>query len=69
MSAIDEQALAQSFGDERIAIDREFDAEHEAFGADFADEIEFAGELAESFSKLRAASANIFEKFLVFQDF
>src|SRR5258705_12327330 len=43
--AIDDQALAQSFGGEGIAVDRELDAEDQAFAANFADEIELGGEL------------------------
>src|ERR1700694_3002420 len=45
VSAIDHQALAQSLGGERIAVDGELDAEDQAFAANFADEIELAGEL------------------------
>src|SRR5256885_15664682 len=36
VGAIDDQTLAQSFGGERIAVDRELDAEDQAFAADFA---------------------------------
>src|SRR5712671_1334170 len=46
--AIDHQALAQSFGGERIAIDGKLDAQDEAFAANFADEIELGGELGEA---------------------
>ncbi len=61
MGAIDQQALAQSFGDEGIAIDREFDAQDQAFAADFADEIELACELGEAFAEFGCAIANVGE--------
>ena len=59
MGAINEQTLAQGFGDEGIAVDGELDAEHQAFGANFADEIEFGGELGEPFAELIAAMPNV----------
>src|SRR5882762_8983038 len=48
VGAIDDQALAQSFGGERIAIDGKFDAEDEAFAPNFTDEIELSGELGQA---------------------
>src|SRR5258707_5457470 len=68
VSAIDEQTLTQSFGDEWIAIDGEFDAEEQAFAADFADEIEFGGELGEAFAELGAAGADVGEQLFAFDD-
>src|ERR1700689_3237869 len=40
VGAIDEQAAAQGFGDDRGSVYRKIDAENQAFAADFADEIE-----------------------------
>ncbi len=41
--AVDQQALFQRFGNVRSALDVQIDAEHQAFAANFADEIEFRG--------------------------
>src|SRR5258707_14692602 len=68
VSAIDEQTLTQSFSNEWIAIDGEFDAEDQAFAADFADEIQFGGELGEAFAELGAAGADVGEQLFAFND-
>src|SRR6267154_210506 len=66
--AIDDQALAQSFGGEGIAVDGKLDAEDEAFAANFADEIELSGELGEACAEFGAAGADIFEELFIFDD-
>src|SRR6267154_5112597 len=66
--AIDDQALAQSFGGEGIAIDRELDAEDQAFTANFADEIELCCELGQACAELGAACADVFEELFIFDD-
>src|SRR5229473_2957138 len=68
VGAIDEQTLTQSFGDKGIAIDGEFDAEDQAFAADFADEVEFGGELGEAFAELGATVADVGEQLFAFDD-
>src|SRR5258708_19555853 len=68
VSAIDQQAALHGFADERSTFDEEFDADHQAFGADFADEAEFGGKLGKSFAQLAAARTDIFEKFFIFHD-
>ena len=68
VGAIDEQTLTQSFGDEGVAVDRELDAEDEAFAADFAYEIELDGELGETFPELRATGADVGEELFAFDD-
>src|SRR6266852_1986778 len=68
VGAIDYQTLTQSFGSEWVDIDGELDAEDETFAADFADEVEFGGEPGEAFAELGAASANVFEEFVFFDD-
>ena len=44
------------------------DADHQAFAADFADEIKFRAELCKSGAQFFAACADIFEQFFVFDD-
>ena len=68
VSAIDEQAALHGFGDEGIAIDRKLDAEHQAFGANFADEIEFGGKFREAIAQFGAALADIFEELFILDD-
>src|SRR2546423_9243781 len=60
--AIDEQAAAQGLSDEGISVNGKLDANHQAFAADFADEIEFGAQSGETFVQLRGAFANIFEQ-------
>src|SRR4029077_544686 len=67
VGAIDEQPLTQGFGDEGIAIDGKLHAEDEAFAANFADEIEFAGKLAEALAEFGAARANVGKEFVLFE--
>src|SRR5216684_8725369 len=52
VSAVDQQAALHGLADERRAFDGEFDADHQAFGADFADEAEFGGKFDETFAEL-----------------
>jgi hypothetical protein len=61
VSAIYQQALAQGFGHEGVAVDRKLNSENQAFAADFADEIKFGGELGEALAEFLAAHADIFE--------
>src|SRR5258708_21462892 len=61
VGAIDYQTLTQSFGDEGIAVDGEFDAQDQAFAAGFADEIELGGELGEALAEFGCAVANVGE--------
>src|SRR5260370_3880541 len=68
MSAVDQQAALHGLADERPAFDGEFDTDHQAFAADFADEVEFGGELDEAVAQLRAARADIFQQLLVLDD-
>src|SRR5260370_12499828 len=68
VSAIDQQAALHSFADERSAFDEEFDADHQAFAADFTDEAEFGGKFDETFAELGTTRADIFEKFVLFND-
>src|SRR5262249_4980573 len=67
--AVDEQAPLQRFSDERSAIDGEFDADHEAFAANFLDEGIFAGEFLDATADFSAASGSIGEDFCFFQNF
>ena len=53
---------AQRRGDVRSALDVKVHAEHQAFAANFADEIEFRGQPFQSRAQLRAARANIVEQ-------
>src|SRR5260221_9046686 len=69
MRAIDEQAALHGFSDEGIAIDGEFDANHEAFAADFLDEGKFLRELFDSRANFRAASGCIAENFCFVENF
>src|SRR5216684_9354007 len=66
--AIDQQTTLHGLADERSAFDGEFDADHQAFGADFADEAEFGGKFDETFAELGTTRADIFEKFVLFDD-
>src|SRR5260370_33307458 len=68
VSAIDQQAALHSFADERSAFDEEFDADHQAFAADFTDEAEFGGKFDETFAELGTTPADIFEKVVLFND-
>src|SRR6266851_1051884 len=68
VGAVDEQTAPHGFGDKRSAFDGELDTDHQAFAADFTDEAEFGGELRETLAQLRAAHADIFEKFLALDD-
>src|SRR5260370_34866989 len=68
MSAVDQQAALHGLADERPAFDGEFDTDHQAFAADFADEVEFGGELDQAVAQLRAARAEIFQQLLVLTD-
>ena len=66
--AIDQQAAAQRFLNERRAVNRKIDAEHQSFAADLADEIESRGELFEAGAQFRAARADVCEQFLFFDN-
>src|SRR5713226_702739 len=68
VGAVDEQAALHGFADERRAFDGEFDADHQAFAADFADETELDGKLGEAVAQLRAAHADIFQQLFVLND-
>src|SRR5882762_8069872 len=68
VSAIDHQALTEGLGGEGIAVDGKFDAEDEAFAANFADEIELGSELGQACAEFGAACANVFEELFVFDD-
>src|SRR5260370_5281712 len=68
VGAIDEQAALHGLADKRPAFDGEFDADHQAFAANFADEAEFRGKLREALTQLGAARADIFEEFFVLDD-
>jgi hypothetical protein len=60
--AVDEQALLQRFGNVRSAFDVQINAQHQAFAANFADEIEFRGQLFQARLKFGAARANVGEQ-------
>src|SRR4029077_1786728 len=66
--AIDEQSELERFGDKRTAFDRQFNAKHASFTADFLDEIESGFEFFEPRANFLSALADIFQKFLVFDD-
>src|SRR5260370_3096342 len=68
VGAIDEQAALHGLADERPALHGEFDADHQAFAANFADEAKFRGKLREALTQLRAAHADIFKEFFVLDD-
>src|SRR5712671_6785344 len=68
VSAIDHQALTEGLGGERIAVDGKFDAEDEAFAANFTDEIELSGELGEACAEFGTACADVFEELFIFDD-
>src|SRR5256885_927587 len=67
--AIDEQAAVHGFSDEGIAIAGEFDADHEAFTADFLDERVFGREFFDSGTNFGAASGCIGENFCFVENF
>src|SRR6266436_1356400 len=69
VSAIDQQAALHGFRYKGRAFDGEFDADHQPFSANFADEVKFSGELREAFAKLRAARANVIEKLFALDSF
>src|SRR6266404_624563 len=69
VSAIDQQAALHGFRYKGRAFDGEFDAEHQPFPANFADEVKFAGELRETFAKLYAARADVFEELFALDGF
>src|SRR5579864_5742477 len=66
--AVDEESLFRGFGDERATFNGKFHADHEAFAADFFDEIEFGRKFRKAFEKVSAAGANVLEEFFVFDD-
>src|SRR5579864_911594 len=66
--AVDEQAALHSFGDKRGAFDGELNADHQPFGTDFPNEIELGGKFVEAFAQLRRTSADIVEKFFLFNN-
>src|SRR6267142_1050937 len=66
--AIDQQTALHSFPDKRRAFDGEFDTNHQAFAADFADEADFGGKFRKAVAQLRAAHADIFEEIFVLDD-
>src|SRR5215831_2121854 len=68
VSTVDEQAALHGFANKRSTFDGKLDADHQALGTNFADEIEFGCELFESLAQFRSAGADIFEKFLFFND-
>src|ERR1700682_2863154 len=68
VGAVDQQTTPHGLADERRAIDGEFDTDHHAFAADFADEAEFRGKLREAVPQLRAAQTNILEELFVLDD-
>src|SRR5215470_18696 len=57
--AIDQEAAFHGFGDERSAVDGEFNADHEAFTADFFDEGVFGSQLLDATANFSAASGGI----------
>src|SRR5258708_4818904 len=69
MSAIDEQAAIQRFGDKGGAFNRQLDTEHETFTANFTNEIEFCSQGGESLAEFRASRADILQKFFFLDDF
>src|SRR6266566_3386994 len=58
VGAIDEQTAPHGLADERGAFDGKFDADHQAFTANFADEAKFCRELYEAVAQLRTAQAS-----------
>src|SRR5712671_554619 len=68
VSAIDHQALTEGLGGERIAVDGKFDAEDQAFAANFADKVELSSELGQAGAEFGAACANVFEELFIFDD-
>src|SRR6267378_506036 len=68
VSTVDQQPALHGLGDERPAFDGEFDADHQAFTANFADEAEFGCEPCEAVAELSTARADIFEELLVLND-
>src|SRR5437588_1063010 len=66
--AVDKQAALHGFGDKRRAFDRKLDADHQAFAANFANEIEKSRDLRQAFAQLFAASADIVKEFFLFDD-
>src|SRR6266850_3411217 len=66
--AIDQQTALHSFPDKRRAFDGEFDTNHQAFAADFADEADFGGKFREALVQLRSSLTDIFEQLFVLDD-
>src|SRR5204863_8172689 len=68
VGTVDEQAALHGFADERRAFHREFDANHQAFAANFADEAKFCCKLYKPVAQLCASRADIFEEFFALDD-
>src|SRR5580658_5279671 len=60
--AINEQAATQRLGDDWSTVNREINAEDQAFAADFADEIEAGGDFFNSLAQLGAAFTDVREE-------
>src|SRR5260221_11186128 len=67
--AVDEQAAVHGFSDEGTAVDSEFDADHEAFAADFLDERKLLRELFDSSANFRSARGGVGEDFCFVENF
>src|SRR5437868_15349381 len=57
--AVDKQAALHGFGDKRRAFDRKLAADHQAFAANFPNEIEMTSDHRQAFAQLFASSAEI----------
>ena len=68
MRAVHEQAAIHGFGDERSALDGEFDTDHQALAANFANEAELFGESGDAFADFGASSPDILEELLILDD-
>src|SRR5215472_4112832 len=66
--AVDQQTALYRLGDKRSAFEGKLDADHEAFRADFANEVELRSEFAESLPQLFASRTDILEKLFLFHD-
>src|SRR5919109_2325273 len=66
VGAVNQQTALHGFLYKRRAFDGKLDADHQAFGADCADEAELRGQFCQPFAQLLAASADIFEELFVF---
>src|SRR6266446_6150184 len=68
VGAIDQQTALHGLADERPAFPGEFDTDHQALAANFADEAKFCRELYEAVAQVCASRTDIFQEPLALDD-